>query len=173
MRCSEARPERRWSKLPLVLGSALAGAFVGAIGMYLAGGLPAAPMASAASTAPPEAPKPVEAVLQPETPAAVLCPLNLKRVTVVVIPAADTLVQVDGAPVENRNGIVEIVGALGSVHEVRVSRGAKTISKDVAVTEVGALPPVLQLYVVQPEAPGKLTPSGAPPPGSIEPELGH
>jgi serine/threonine-protein kinase len=57
----------------------------------------------------------------------------------------DASVEVDGAPAEVRGGAVEIAGALGSEHRVRVSKGKDAVTAEVFLTEKGAVPSRLEL----------------------------
>jgi eukaryotic-like serine/threonine-protein kinase len=67
-----------------------------------------------------------------------------RRVMLVVMPAGVSA-DVDGAPTRVQDGTVEIEGALGSVHHVRVYRGRVEVAADVTVTDSGAVPPKLEL----------------------------
>jgi serine/threonine-protein kinase len=67
-----------------------------------------------------------------------------RTVRLVVLPEGAT-VEVDGAPAASKDGVVDITGALGSVHEVRISSGGERTTGEVVVTEGGALPPKIQL----------------------------
>ena len=80
-----------------------------------------------------------------------------RTVRLVVIPA-DATVDIEGTPVVARDGLVEIRGALGSVHAVHVKAGDDETSTNVVVTEDGALPPKIELHptVVKP-IPGRTT----------------
>ena len=88
---------------------------------------------------------PVEATSKPRT------------VELVVLPDGAT-VEVDGTAVTPRDGVVDITGPLGSVHQVRVSSGGEETTGKVVVTEAGALPAKIQLDV-------KAKPAPAPSPG--------
>ncbi|WP_437499509.1 serine/threonine protein kinase [Sorangium sp. So ce1099] len=93
-----------------------------------------APAASEAPTAPGEA----------AGPASVGPGGALRRVVLAVTPK-DAAVEVDGAPVEVREGLVEIAGVLGSNHRVRlVSAGVERVG-NVVVTESGAFPPTMAI----------------------------
>lgn len=68
-----------------------------------------------------------------------------QRVAVVVLPG-DARVEVDGQAVERRNGLVDLVGKIGDVRRLRVSKGDKsTGDKIVTIAEGGAVPPVVDL----------------------------
>ncbi len=120
---------RRWA--PLAVGAAVLAALVG-LGVHRAaqpdGGAPA-------EVAPP--------------PASSDRGLERRRIELRITPA-DAEVEVDGAPGEARGGVVEIAGALGSVHRVRIWKGASDAIADVVVTEAGALPRELALVEAPP-----------------------
>ncbi|WP_438003901.1 protein kinase [Sorangium sp. So ce321] len=129
-------PSAAWSRAPAVL---LALGVAGAV-VYLAApraaapGGDVAPAASEAPTAPAEA----------AGPASVAPDGALRRVVLAVAPR-DAAVEVDGAPVEVREGLVEIAGVLGSNHRVRlVSAGVERVG-NVVVTENGAFPPTMTI----------------------------
>jgi serine/threonine-protein kinase len=67
-----------------------------------------------------------------------------RRVQIAVLPG-DASVEIDGAPAAVRDGKVEIEGALGSAHRVRVWKGRSEVDTSVAVTEAGAMPPRIDL----------------------------
>jgi serine/threonine-protein kinase len=69
------------------------------------------------------------------------------------ISPKDAAVEVDGAPAEVRGGTVEIPGALGSSHKVRVVKGRSEQVTEVFVTDKGAIPPQVDLVVGRPPAP--------------------
>jgi eukaryotic-like serine/threonine-protein kinase len=80
-------------------------------------------------------------------------------------------VKVDGAVVKANDGAIEITGAIGSVHKVKVTTGDGETLKDVAITEGGAIPPKVDGPAPKPGAPKPPKPSGppsspAPPPPS-------
>lgn len=164
--CSEPRPRPRRSWARVALGSAIAGALVGAGGMHLASSPPMAPMASAPATVSTEAPASTGSAMPPAGPVAVLYPdLSLKHVKIVVMPT-DAQVEVDGSQVTNKNGVVEIVGMLGSVHKVRLIKYTNEATTDVVVTDVGADPVMVRLEYGAVRAP---TPAGTAPPSARYP----
>jgi len=57
----------------------------------------------------------------------------------------DAVVNVDGVTLQSSGGRVPIEGPVGSVHEVRVTLGARRADRRVAVTDDGLLPPRLTL----------------------------
>jgi serine/threonine protein kinase len=82
--------------------------------------------------------------------------VELPRVKLAVAPA-DAAVEIDGAAARPSDGAVEIQGAVGSVHRVRVSRGALERSVDVTVTDGGASPHRIELdppHVHEARSPG-------------------
>ncbi|XXY94829.1 serine/threonine-protein kinase [Sorangium sp. So ce296] len=84
-------------------------------------------------------------------PAAVQAPVQ-HRVELAIVPA-DASVEVDGVPAPLKDGTVELTGALGSSHKVRVFKGSSEIEREVAITEAGSLPPKLQLPLPRKRAP--------------------
>ncbi len=52
----------------------------------------------------------------------------------------DARISVDDQPVQARDGTVSIEGALGSIHEVRITRGGKTFTQQVVLTVQGPVP---------------------------------
>ncbi len=84
---------------------------------------------------------PIAQALAP-TPSA--APEKTRTVRLVVIPEGAT-VEVDAAPITAKDGLVEIHGALGSVHAVHVKAGDDEATTNVVVTEDGALPPKIEL----------------------------
>jgi serine/threonine protein kinase len=104
---------------------------------------------------------------EPPPSAAPAAPSKTRTVRLVVIPA-DATVDIEGTPVVAKDGLVEIRGALGSVHAVHVKAGDAEASTNVVVTEDGALPPKIELHptAVQP-IPGKTTPTSRVVPGPL------
>jgi eukaryotic-like serine/threonine-protein kinase len=86
-------------------------------------------------------------------------PSKARTVRLVVIPA-DATVEVEGTPVVPKDGLVEIHGALGSVHAVRVKAGDDETTTTIVVTEDGAIPPKIELH----PAPAKALPAKTTPP---------
>jgi serine/threonine-protein kinase len=134
------------SFLPLIAGMA-AGA------LLLAGAAAAYVFARPAPIVPP--------IAQALTPAPSAAPDKPRTVRLVVIPA-DALVDVDATPITPKDGLVEIHGALGSVHAVHVKAGDAEATTNVVVTEDGALPPKIELHPAATKiVPGKATLKGA------------
>jgi serine/threonine-protein kinase len=69
----------------------------------------------------------------------------------IVPPTAS--VQVDGTTVPVSNGSVSIIGALGSMHHVRVVVGKKETIGDVVIAEGGIVPSKIELGVAPPKPP--------------------
>jgi serine/threonine-protein kinase len=111
-------------------------------------------------------------------------PEKPRTVRVVVIPAEAT-VEVDGAAIAPKDGLVEIHGALGSVHAVHVKAGDDEATTNVVVTEDGALPPKIELHPAAAKTPSAKTApplkgalpipksSGAPPPPPSDFRIGR
>ena len=94
--------------------------------------------AAAASSAPPEA---------------------LRRANLVIFPG-DASVEVDGKQATSHDGVVEIAGAIGSVHRVRVSKDGHEKTTDVVLGDSGAEPPKVELSMLAPS--GSTSASGQP-----------
>jgi hypothetical protein len=61
------------------------------------------------------------------------------------IGPAGVSAELDGRPVEAKDGAIEVRGALGSTHKVLLRLGGQQLSRDVAITESGALPDKVEL----------------------------
>jgi serine/threonine protein kinase len=155
---------RRGSRTVLLVAGAAAAAIGGGFVAY-----------RVMSPAPPPAPSVV--VVAAPSPQSAAPPADatpkLRTVTLVVLPA-DALVDVDGVRVPQQGGVVEISGALGTVHKVKLSSGSDEVYGNVVVSENGASPPKMQIDAAAsprgqrppvPGGPGKAAPkgSGAPP----------
>ncbi len=139
---------------------------VGVVVRYVAWPAPV-PVASASPAPPAPVVAAVPAPSAAAPPAPVVTPEPIRRVALRIVPE-DATVDVDGTRAEVRGGAVEIAGALGSVHRVRVAKGRDELPADVVVTEQGALPARVELP--QPRAPGPArrppaVASVGPPPG--------
>ncbi|WP_438022468.1 protein kinase domain-containing protein [Sorangium sp. So ce233] len=132
---SGAAARSRAPAVLLALGVAGAVAYLAAPRATDPGG-DAAPAVSEAPTTPPGATGPV--AVAPAAP--------LRRVLLTVAPK-DAAVEVDGAPADVRDGLVEIAGALGSTHRVRLVSGEVERLGTVVVTENGAVPPAMAVDV--------------------------
>jgi serine/threonine-protein kinase len=76
-----------------------------------------------------------------------------RMVQVSIIAPVDAKVEVDGALVEMVAGKVELRGAVGSVHPVRVSANGRDAKADIVIADTGPVPARLELVAVRaPEA---------------------
>ncbi|WP_437682744.1 serine/threonine protein kinase [Sorangium sp. So ce131] len=91
-----------------------------------------------AATPTPASPPPAAAAVTPNVVAAAAEP-QPRRVQVAIYPV-DASVEIEGKRATTRNGILDITGVPGSVHRVRVFKGAGEAVADVVVTETGAIP---------------------------------
>ena len=66
------------------------------------------------------------------------------------VSPADATVEVDGVAAPVTDGFVEVKGALGSTHPVRLTKGDASRVQQVAITDSGPFPPKVEL-----EAPEK------------------
>ena len=99
----------------------------------------------AAAIAPTETATPIAPGASPETPRAPAAP-TLRTVQVSIAPA-DAKVEVDGRPVDLKDGKVEVRATVGSVHSVRVIAGGLETRADVAIAETGPIPERVELVV--------------------------
>ncbi len=159
---SQITPRRSTSMASIVVAVGVLGAAVGVGAWYTMGQRAALEQAQAAQTLPAPAreaapaPAPV-----PATAAPALEPAS-RRVKLVIMPP-DAVVELDGAKVPVEEGLVEITGAPGSVHKVRLSKGALELADEVIITEEGATPPKLELKkTAAPSARPSVTPSASP-----------
>ncbi len=88
--------------------------------------------------APPPVTTPVPVVVAPPADA------SPKRVKLVIMPP-DAIAEVEGVRTIAKNGIIEITGAPGSVHRVKLTKGKTETEVEVIVTESGAMPPKVEL----------------------------
>ncbi|XXX82453.1 serine/threonine-protein kinase [Sorangium sp. So ce134] len=112
-----------------------------------------APPAASASAASAAAASASPAATAAPTDAAAPAPAALRRVVLSVAPS-DVTVEIDGSPAEVRGGLVEITGALGSNHRVRLARAGAERVEDVVVTDNGASPARIALDVPAARASG-------------------
>ncbi len=153
-----SRPRASWQTR---VAGAVVAAGVGATGAYyvVTEGPAGTPLPAPAVTAS------AEVAPLPPVPVVTALPV-LPRVRLAVAPH-DAIVEVDDAGAPTHDGAVEISGALGSVHHVRVSRGPLEASAEVRVTERGAVPARVELgaphaAVRGPSGPAVGTPTVAP-----------
>ena len=59
----------------------------------------------------------------------------------------DAKVEVDGRSVDVKEGKIDVLGALGSTHPVRVSASGREARADIAIAESGAVPARIELVV--------------------------
>lgn len=81
---------------------------------------------------------------------------SLRKANLVVLPG-DVAVEVNGSKVSAPDGVVEIAGAIGSVHKVRISREGQEKVVDVVLGEAGAEPAKIELSVAGGAAPSAPT----------------
>lgn len=85
-----------------------------------------------------------------------------RTVRLAVLPR-DAEIEIDGAKAEAVDGIVELRGALGSIHRVRVRAGDAAVVRDVVISESGAMPPAVEAAPgAAPSASAADTPPSAP-----------
>ena len=63
-----------------------------------------------------------------------------QRVAVFVLPG-DASVEVDGKPVQRRDGVIELVGKVGDQHRLRVFKGTKSTEEKVVTLQEGRAVP--------------------------------
>ena len=68
-----------------------------------------------------------------------------ERTVELAVGPRGVVVQVDGTPVETKNGVIALRGTLGSTRKVLLRLGEQQLTRDVAITEGGALPDKLEL----------------------------
>ncbi len=78
------------------------------------------------------------------------------------ISPADATAFVDGAQALSSEGTVELAGAPGSVHEVRLEKGGGAFRTSVLLTEKGLLPPEIEM-VTLPPSPASAVPAASTP----------
>jgi hypothetical protein len=110
-----------------MLGALAAGAGVLAVAAYAISGMAARPRASAEVTA-----------LSP-------VPRSDGRSVRLAVEPAGVEVELDGHRAKVTDGTVEITGAVGDTHRVRLKLGEQETSGDVAIAESGAVPSRLAL----------------------------
>ena len=97
-----------------------------------------------------------------EAPAPSAAPDATRQANLVILPN-DALVEIDGVTTPPVDGIVKIIGAVGSTHRVRISKEGQEKTTDVLIGPSGAEPPKVEL--VMPAAPA----APAAPSATIEP----
>ena len=76
------------------------------------------------------------------------------------VEPADATVDIDGRAAPVKDGNVDIVGALGSVHRVRVIKGTQEATVNVAISALGAVPAHVQVGTRAAKGPLKLSTGG-------------
>jgi eukaryotic-like serine/threonine-protein kinase len=159
------RPARK-STAPLLLGVSVvlaaggAAAYFGLSQRHAGDGAAAAAPEVSVAAVPPSAAS-VVPTAQPSAPAA---PPAVERTVRLAVAPAGVKVEIDGAPVDAKDGVIELRGPLGSTHRVLLRLTGQQLVRDVAITENGALPDRLELGAppVRSRAPIARTPSVAP-----------
>jgi serine/threonine protein kinase len=124
----------------------------GALSLLLLGGLVARAFSGrAAVVAAGDDAGPVERAASPPPPASA-APERGASVRLAVAPQ-DVTVEIDGLAAPVREGGVELSGAIGSVHQVRLAKGGQQATTEVVITERGALPPSVKVDVALPASP--------------------
>lgn len=170
-----APPPAPASKLPLLIsGVALAAVVAGGIVLFGRNGTSATPPQPPAqaqvpppSAAPPPEPAPSAAPAATPAPTA---EAPVRRVFVVISPL-DATVELDGERVTPKNGVLEFSAPLGSLHSLRLFKGAtpgKTF--DISVTESGAFPPKVDLLTGPVKPAGSSTPAAGTAPTPTAPK---
>jgi serine/threonine protein kinase len=147
------------SKKPVIVVVAAA-----AIGAFAAVGYgvtrPPAP-----GTAPSADPSVAEPVRSQAGPVVLPVPggtVTSERTVMLTIAPGSADVDVDGKRVNAKDGKVELAGALGSVHKVRVTVGPQFEERDVVIADSGPIPPKIEVLPKAASASAK--PSGTPGP---------
>jgi serine/threonine-protein kinase len=78
-------------------------------------------------------------------PAVTPAPASAELSVRLSVEPADATVEIDGRAAPVKDGNVDIVGALGSVHRVRVMKGAQEAAANVAISALGAVPAHVQV----------------------------
>ena len=159
---STARPRTTSTRLPMLLGAtALVGAGL-AYALYMT--MRPAPVAVPAATAAVVAEPTPNATNSTPEPIVTAAPEPLPKTVAVRVFPLDAAVEIDGARVVPKDGMVQVSGALGSTHAVRVWRGPAEKVQNVAITDSGPLPEKVELEITG-HAPPPSRP-GSPKPGA-------
>ncbi len=81
---------------------------------------------------------------------------GVRRANLVVFPE-DAAVDIDDKPATMHDGVVELSGALGSLHRVRVRKDGQEKVVEVVLGEAGAEPPKVELAATAPTTPSTTT----------------
>ncbi|WP_437485027.1 serine/threonine-protein kinase [Sorangium sp. So ce1014] len=144
-------PRRRWIKAHVAVAALLVAGF-GWVVTHREGARASAAMTGMHLVSR-EVTTALSAVQRAAPSAALRAPVQ-HRVELAIVPA-DASVEVDGVPAPLKDGTVELAGALGSLHKVRVFKGRSEIERDVSITEAGSLPPKLELPSPRKRAPAR------------------
>ena len=143
------RPARK-SSAPLVLAASVVMVAGGAAAYW---GLSLRHVGDGPGAAAPEVSVASTAAAAPSIMSSAPAPSAVAERTVrLALAPASVKVEVDGQPVEANAGVIELRGPLGSTHRVLLRLAAQQLTRDVAITENGALPDKLEL--VPPPAAG-------------------
>ena len=93
-------------------------------------------------------PAPTSSAATVDSSASTPPPLALPKIAHLTVSPPDATAEVDGKVVIASAGDVEIDGAVGSVHHVKLSSGGRDISADIVIAESGALPSHLDVPAV-------------------------
>ncbi len=156
---------QRPSRVPLIVSAVVALGVLTGGGVYFLAGTPRPPTEAVPAALPPPTPTPTATAS--EAPTVTPVAEAERRVKLVVFPP-DATVEVDGASVPVKDGIVELTGVLGATKRVHISKGTLSSDEDVAITDSGPLPPKVELDIPKaggrPQAPVGNTTTGSPTP---------
>jgi serine/threonine-protein kinase len=137
------RRQRR-NAIFLVIAMVAAAAGVAGVAQLRSGDLPEPVPAANAPFEPSQRPEQSQESAAPPPAPTDMAPSRRRSVTVAILPK-DAQVEIDGEPALVRDGTIEISGPLGSVHRIAISKAKSTSITDVVVTEMGAVPPRVEL----------------------------
>jgi serine/threonine protein kinase len=148
---SQTGAQQSGGKRGLYIGAALGAAAVLAGGVYF---MLKPSWAVVNATPPPTATVIVVTPLPTVTvttavPTVAVAPADLapRRFKLVIVPS-DAKVEIDGVAVVSQRGVVDVTGTLGSTKIVKIVKGKQEYTTDVAITDVGLLPPKVELLAV-------------------------
>jgi serine/threonine-protein kinase len=157
---SDPRARSRW-KAPAVVGLLAAAGFM----VFRIATTPtqrvSLPIVDASTQAVDASKKPVDA-----STSVAAAPASAPRHAKLVVLPVDVVVEIDGKSAAIEGGTVELEGALGSRHRVRLSKGKQERTDEVIMTDTGISPEKLELEVAKPRATTKASANAAtfPPP---------
>ena len=126
----------RWRTLPVVIGVGVGAVILGGLAFGLSRGarlFSDRPATSATSV-----------IEGPAPPASGGTP---RQANLVILPD-DALVEIDGVPTSPVDGIVKVVGVVGSKHRVRISKEGQEKISDVLIGPSGVEPPKVELVML-------------------------